>query len=198
MSDAGNTGRPRRVIVSGGIGSGKTTVMAVLERLGAVVIEADLIGHEILRPDGPAFASVASRWPQVVVEGKIDRGRLASIVFTDPDELQALEAISHPLIAEEITRRVAAAGSRDVVVELPVASDLVGQGWTRIVVDTPADLRIERAVARGMDRTDVAARIASQLRDGEWNERADVVITNEGSVADLESQVLRLWAELAS
>ena len=198
MSDVGNTRGPRRVIVSGGIGSGKTTVLHVLERLGAIVIEADRIGHEILRPGGPAFEPVASRWPQVVVDGHIDRTRLANIVFTDPDELLALEAISHPLIAAEIARRVVAAGDRDVVVEMPVAAELLGPGWTRIVVAAPADLRVERAVARGLDREDVAGSIAAQPTSRQWAETADYVITNIGTVGDLEDNATRVWQELAT
>ncbi len=196
MSPDGNAAAPLRVIVSGGISSGKTTVVRKLGRLGAVVIEADRIGHEVLEPGGGAHAAVAARWPAVMVDGRVDRSRLAAIVFNDPVELAALEAISHPLIAAEIHRRVAAAEGRDVVLELPLNSDLAGPGWIWIVVDAPAEVRLDRAVAAGMDRNDAASRMAVQPDRSAWAEAADIIIENRGTIAELESEVERVWAEL--
>ncbi|MDJ0954886.1 MAG: dephospho-CoA kinase [Acidimicrobiia bacterium] len=196
MSPDGNDAPPLRVIVSGGIGSGKTTVVRKLGRLGAVVIDADRIGHQVLEPGGGAYAAVADRWPAVMVDGRVDRSRLAAIVFTDPVELAALEAISHPLIAAEIQRRVAGAEGRDVVLELPLNSDLAGPGWIRIVVDAPEGMRLDRAVARGMDRNDVASRMAAQPDRATWVGAADVVIENHGTIAELETEVARIWAAL--
>lgn len=182
--------------MSGGIGSGKSTAVAAFAGLGAVVIEADSIGHEILEPEGAAYARVAARWPEVVSEGRIDRALLAAIVFSDAGQLVELEAIAHPLIAEEIAARVAAAGDRDVVVELPLASDLAGPGWTRVVVDAPRAVRLERAVRRGMDTADVAGRMAAQPERDVWIADADFVIDNEGTTEELEAQVRELWVEL--
>jgi dephospho-CoA kinase len=182
--------------VSGGIGSGKSAAVASFATLGAVVIEADRIGHEILEPGGAAHARVAARWPQVVHGARIDRAKLAAIVFSDPEQLVELEAIAHPLIAEEIAARVAAAGDRDVVIELPLSSDLAGPGWTRVVVDAPETLRLERSVRRGMDTADVAGRMAAQPDREVWIAGADYVIDNEGTLDELEARVRELWIEL--
>ena len=114
MRPEGNSETPLRVIVSGGIGSGKTTVLRLLERLGAVVVEADRIGHEVLEPGGASYDAVATRWPSVVVEGRIERSLLAAIVFSDLEQLALLESLTHPAIRDEIAIRVAAAWDRDV------------------------------------------------------------------------------------
>jgi dephospho-CoA kinase len=187
---------PLRLIVSGGIGSGKSTVVDLLGRLGAVVIEADKIGHEILEPGGGAYADIAARWPEVVRDGRIDRARLASIVFSDTAQLEELEALTHPRIAAEIERRVAAAAASDVVVELPLLSDLLGTGWIRVVVDAPPDVRLARAVARGFSEQDAANRIAAQPPGAAWVARAHHVIDNTRSLEDLEQAVMHLWHSL--
>jgi dephospho-CoA kinase len=184
------------VIVTGGIGSGKSVVLRVLRELGAVVIEADRIGREILEPGGAAYAAVVTRWPDVVVDGVIDRGRLAAIVFSDPDQLDELEAISHPLIAAEIAARVATVGDRDVVLELPIMSGLAGPGWYRIVIDAPRVTRLRRATERGMDARDVTRRMETQPSRREWLAAADAVIENRGSIAELEDRVCELWLRL--
>lgn len=196
MRSNDNDRPPLRIIVSGGIGSGKSTAVATFAALGAVVIDADRIGHEILEPTGAAYAQVAARWPEALSGERIDRAKLAAIVFSDGEQLVELEAIAHPLIAEEIAARVAAAGDRDVVVELPLASDLAGPGWTRVVVDAPETQRLERAVRRGMDTADIAGRMAAQPARDVWIAGADHVIDNEGTVGELEAQVRQLWIDL--
>ena len=196
MRPDGNDRGPVRLIVSGGIASGKSTVLQLLRAEGVVIIEADRIGHDVLKPGGPAFAAVSERWPAVVREGRIDRGRLAAIVFSDAEALHELEAVSHPHIAAEIARRVADAHDQDIALELPLDSDLAGSGWTRLVVEAPADLRLQRAVDRGMDRSDVAARIGAQPDDVAWRSGADIVIANTGSLDDLHREVKRVWTEL--
>jgi len=192
----GNDKRGFRLIVGGGIGSGKSTVLRMMEQRGVVVIEADRIGHEILEPDGAAFAAVAARWPEVVVVGRVDRPRLAAIVFADTEQLRALEAISHPLIAAEIGRRVEAAGGDDVALELPLNADVVGSGWLRLAVVAPRNQRLERAIDRGMDGADVSRRIDAQPDREAWIDAADFVIENSGSLLDLEAAVDRVVATL--
>lgn len=198
MRPEGNDRRGFRLIVGGGIGSGKSTVLRMLELGGVIVIEADRIGHEILKPDGAAFASVAARWPAVVVDGRVDRSRLAAIVFTDTEQLGSLEAISHPLIAAEVGRRVEAAGRDDVAIELPVDAGLVGDGWARLAVVAPRRLRLERVIARGMEGADAIRRIDAQRADESWIAEADFVIENAGSLADLDASVRRMLDELRS
>lgn len=196
MRPDGNDRGPVRLIVSGGIASGKSTVLQLLRAEGAIVIEADRIGHDVLKPGGPAFVAVSERWPAALKEGRIDRGRLAAIVFSDAEALQELEAISHPHIAAEIARQVTDAHDHDIALELPLDSDPVGPGWTRLVVAAPADLRLQRAVDRGMDRSDVASRIGAQPDDAAWRKGADIVIANTGSLDDLHQEVKRVWTAL--
>jgi dephospho-CoA kinase len=184
------------LIVGGGIGSGKSTVLGLMKRLGAVVIEADRIGHQVLEPDGPAFAQVAARWPGVVGNGRINRRLLANIVFSDPEQLAELEAITHPYIGEIILRRAQEAGERTVAVELPVAAELLGPGWTRILVAAPEQVRIARAVARGEEVADAVRRTKSQMTDSEWAARADHILPNTGTVKELEAAVVTLWRRL--
>ena len=133
MSQPSTSPLPNLIVVAGGLGSGKSTVAAMLAAKGATTIEADRIGHEVLEPGGPAFVAVAERWPVVVVDGAIDRQRLAAIVFSDLEQLQELESITHPAIGAEIARRAHAAAGSPVVVELPVPA-IVAPDWTWIVV----------------------------------------------------------------
>lgn len=191
-----NVSKPLRVIVGGGIGSGKSTVLRLLEKLGAVVIEADLVGHRVLEPDGAAYDAVAARWPEAVEHGRINRTLLANIVFSDAAQLAELEALTHPHIGKAILRQARAAGSRDVAVEIPVALDLLGPGWTRVVVAVPEETRIRRSVARGEEVADVIGRVESQLSDTEWLGEADHVVLNTGTLADLEAAVTALWEQL--
>ncbi len=188
----------RLVLLSGGIGAGKSEVGRRLGARGADVIDADRVGHEVLEPGGDAFASVAARWPQVVAAGRIDRAALGRIVFADPAELAALEAMTHPAIAARIAARVASSGRRVVVVELPLTVDLFGPGWVRVVVDAPEHVRRRRLAARGMAPADVDARLAAQPDRDEWLAAADYVVDNSGERDALEDEVDRLWEWLAA
>ena len=185
-----------RLIISGGLGAGKSTIAARLRELGAFVIEADLIGHEVLEPEGAAYAAVSQRWPASVVDGRIDRGALAAIVFDDQVELRALEEITHPAISEEIRRRVDEADAEVIAVELPVGSDLLGSGWLRIVVEAPLEIRLARAAGRGMTEDEARSRIAAQPSAEEWRSAAAYVMVNDGTLADLMQVVDELWMRL--
>jgi dephospho-CoA kinase len=197
MRPKGNKRVPLRIIVSGGIGSGKSTVTEMLRRRGAVVVKADHIGHDVLDPGGAAFGEVAARWPAVVVGGRVDRSRLAAVVFTDDEQLALLESITHPHIRNAIEVRVAASHDRDVVVELPLAGGLMAGDWIRLVVEAPPAVRLERTVARGMDQDDVSNRMVAQPSATEWQAGADIVIDNSGSLADLETTVAAVWRRLS-
>jgi dephospho-CoA kinase len=187
--------RALRVVIGGGIGSGKTTVARMMERLGATVILADEVGHRVLEPDGEAYQAVAAAWPQVVVSGMIDRRALAAIVFADREELRRLEAITHPAISERI-RRLASGIDGDLVLETPVPDVATGEGWVRVYVDVAPEVRLRRTIARGGDPDDVRRRMASQLERGEWLRWAERVIVNGGSLDDLEAQVDDLFHSL--
>jgi dephospho-CoA kinase len=169
----------------------------MLEAQGVVVIESDRIGHAVLEPDGPAFAAVAAEWPEAVSAGRIDRAALAGIVFSDHEELERLEELTHPHIAAEIVRRVADAGDVPVAVELPVAADLVGDGWVEVLVDAPDDVRLSRALDRGIGEVDARHRMASQPTRAEWLGRAHRVISNDGSLDGLARQVEALWRDVS-
>lgn len=184
-----------RWILSGGLASGKSAVRLLLAEQGCYTIDADSVGHEVLRSDGPAFDEVASRWPEVVEDGEIDRRALAGIVFDDPGELSALEGITHPHIFDKINARVKQLDA-SVIVEIPVLKHSLGPGWRRMVVDCRDGIRLERAVGRGMTEDDARARLASQPPRAEWLAAADCVVPNHGSLQELEETVSR-WTTVA-
>lgn len=177
-------------VVTGGIGSGKSTVSRYAEAWGLPVIDADLVGHDVLV--GPGRNPVSDRWPSVMVDGQVDRGRLASIVFSDSSELAELEAMTHPLIGQELRYRMMSS-SRGII-ELSVPRDLVGPLPT-LVVDVPEELRRVRLLERGMRAEAVDARMASQPTREGWLARADIVIDNSRSAEFLHGSVAR-WLQL--
>lgn len=187
---------PARLLVLGGIGAGKSTVLRRLGELGAVIIEADGIGHRLLEPQGAAYGAVSARWPDAVRGGVIDRAALGAVVFADPGELRHLEAITHPLIRAEIERCARVHASDVVATELPILAPLVGAEWVRVLVDAPKSLRLERAMRRGVRRLDVEARMNVQPTRSQWLGETDHVLTNEGSVEALYQQVDRFWTRL--
>lgn len=185
-----------RWILSGGLASGKSQVRRLLERHGIHTIDADEIGHEVLRSSGPAFAGVARRWPQVIEAGEVDRAALASVVFNDAEELTALEGITHPHIFDSIASRVEGYDG-PVIVEMPVLSHSLGSDWRRAVVDCADDIRLRRAIDRGMSESDARARMASQPSRAAWLAVADLVIPNHGSQHELAESVSRVVERLS-
>lgn len=180
-----------RIIVGGGIGAGKSTVLEQLSEAGFFVIEADKIGHDVLVLDSDVGRSVAERWPSVVSEGQLSRPEIARIVFSDDAELAFLESVTHPAIRQAIEALVADLGDTPVAVELPVMG-LLGEGWTRVAVVAPNDVRLARAVGRGADPDDVRARMAAQPSDDEWIEWADHVVDNAGDPTETARAVTDL------
>ena len=185
-----------RYLLTGGIGSGKSTAGSIFERFGATVISADRIGHEVMAPGGEAFDGVATRFPGSVIDGMIDRSTLAAHVFGDAAELSVLEQITHPVIRSRIERAVS---DRDgvVLVEVPLITDFLGPGWLRIVVDAPTEVRIERLMGRGRSRPDIEARMRAQPTRGEWLEAADLVVDNRGNRPALERECRAVWARIS-
>jgi dephospho-CoA kinase len=178
--------------LTGGIGSGKSSAGGVFARLGADVISADEAGRATLEPDGEAFAAVAERWPEVIVDDRVDRAALAGIVFSDRDELAALEALTHPAIRSRIAAALDRSASPLVLVEVPILT-VFGDTWPVMVVDAPVETRIERLRGRGMSDDDIQARLASQPTRGEWLTAADVVVDNSGGMEDLEAECRFVW-----
>lgn len=184
-------------VVTGGIGSGKSTIRRTLDELGAVTIDADRIGHGVLEPDGATHDAVAERWPAAVRHGRVDRAKLGTIVFTDPSELRDLEAITHPVIGAEIARSIAHAGDSVVVVEVSVPKDLVGVGWLHtIVADLPVEQRRERLIERGMEPEEVDHRIAAQPSRDAWRARGRWIISTAGTRQEVVERVRRLWDDV--
>jgi len=191
--------------LSGGIGSGKSTVAGLLEARGAVILDADRIAHEILSPGGAGVAAVAERFgPRVVgSDGGIDRPKLRSVVFADPAARRDLEAITHPLIYAEMATRLGGsfAPNTVVVVDAPLLVETGGRDrvgmQALVVVAAEQSQQIERVVARGgMTAEEAAAVIAAQAPAERKLAAADYVLDNRGSPADLETGVETLWAEL--
>ena len=178
------------IALLGGIGSGKSSVGQLLAGLGAEVIDADAIGHEVLL--GPARDAVGREWPSTLVNGHIDRRRLAAIVFSDQGQLNRLESITHPHIRSRISDLADESTADIVVVELPVLGDMLEGRWMRVVVDAPDDVRIERLIGRGMTRRDVLARMKSQPSRVAWLAAADFVVDNGGDPLQLPEQVSNL------
>jgi dephospho-CoA kinase len=194
----------RTIGLTGGIGSGKSVVARLLADLGARVIDADRIGHDIYRPGSAGWSRVVEAFGEEIVarDGTIDRKKLGARVFADPQALRRLNAIVHPLMAGEIGARIAALradGVRaPVVVEAAVLlearwDELVDEVW--LVVATP-ELVVARLTAdRGLTAEEVKRRIGSQILDDERIARSDRVIRNTGSLDDLRLAVERTWRE---
>jgi len=189
--------------LTGGIGTGKSTVARMLEKRGAVVFDADVLARQAVAPGTPGFDEVVERFgPNVLAPGGgLDREALASIVFADPAARRDLEGIVHPEV-----RRMFAEGceeykdsDRVVVFSAPL---LVETGMHTafdllIVVSAPVATQIERLMRdRGMPERDVQARVAAQLPLEAKAEVADVLVDNEGTLEDLEGQVDRVWRDL--
>lgn len=199
---AKSTRTARVVGLTGGIGSGKSTVAAMLGALGAFVVDCDGLGRQVIEPHGRAYARVVDRFGRGILrdDGQIDRGALAAIVFRDEDELAALNAISHPAIDAEIADRIAGAPEDQIVVldmAVLVETDLgAGQYDTVVVVEAPMDVRLTRLAQRGMTEDDARARIASQATDDQRREVADYIIDNAGDMDALRDEVTTLWDAL--
>ena len=175
-------------VLIGGIGSGKSYVSAIFVAHQVDMIEADRIGHEVLLPDGAAFEGVVARWPEVVAENVIDRRALGQIVFSSPEALAALEAITHPVISEEIERRIHVSSAVLVGIERPLIDGVIGAGLPVVAVDAPTGMRVERLLARGMTAAEIDQRLMVQPARDRWLEAADFVIDN-GPGADVVAQV---------
>ena len=186
--------------LTGGIGSGKSTVARALADRGALVVDADRIAREVVEPGTPGYDAVVSRFGPGVLgpDGSLDRGALARMVFADESARADLNGIVHPLVAAETRRRVAAAppGSA-VVIDVPLLVEAARSGYDLVVVvEAPEDVRLARLVGRGVAADDARRRMSVQASDEERRKVADFVLDNSGSEADLEAQVEALWAEV--
>ncbi len=194
----------RRIGLTGGIATGKSTVAAILRELGAPVVDADAVAHEVTSPGMPALAEIAERLgPEfILADGSLDRPRLARVVFREPAMLEHLNAIVHPRVRaamEEACERLAARGADLVVLDVP----LLLEARDRYAVDAvwlvyvPEPLQIARLMERnGLSEPDALARIRAQMPIEEKRQLADVVIDNTGDLAHLREQVVQLFQGL--
>ena len=194
-----------RVALTGGIGSGKSTVSRLLAEKGAVIVDADAIAREIVEPGEPALKEIRDAFgPEVIdADGLLRRSKLAEIVFDDPGALARLNAITHPRIAARSAELLEAAPADAVVVyDMPLLVEQGPQalaGWDAIVVvDAPDEVRLERLCDRGLDRDDAQRRMAAQVSRDVRLAAADHVIDNSGDLLGLERSVNALWASLTS
>jgi len=185
--------------LTGGIGSGKSTVSALLQKRGAVIIDADAITRELQAPGAPLLQVLADRFGAHIIDasGALDRPALAAIAFSDPDALKDLNKIVHPAVAAEMDRQMKEQRETDnvVILDIPLLTENPRTGLCGvIVVDVPVDVAVERLVTfRNMDAADARARIEKQATREDRIAIADKVIDNSGDMASLEMQVSELW-----
>ena len=193
--------RPVLVGLTGNIATGKSEVARMLAELGARVIDADKVAHEVMQPGGPAYAPVVEAFgPDILAAGgAVDRAKLGAIVFREPEALRQLEAAVHPATIAEIDRRIDQATEAVVVVE---AIKLIEAGMHRDydalwVVTAPRELQIARLVAtRGLTEKEAALRVDAQPPQGDKAAVADLVIVNDGDLGELWEKVKAAWAQI--
>jgi dephospho-CoA kinase len=191
-----------RVGLTGGIGSGKSAVSALLADHGAVVIDADTLAREVVEPRTSGLAAVVDEFgPNVLnASGGLDRQALGAIVFADPQARSRLNAIVHPLVRARARELELAAPAGSVVVHdipLLVETDQAGDFDVVVVVDAPDDAQLDRLTrVRGMPESEAVARIDAQATREQRRAAADHVIVNDGSLDDLRRQVDEVWALL--
>jgi dephospho-CoA kinase len=198
-------GRIPVIGLTGGIGAGKSTVTQMLEELGAAVIDADKVGHQIYLPDLPAWREIVDTFgPEVLnADRSINRQALGKLVFADPEALRTLNRIVHPKmfdrIGELITEARVGGGVKAIVVEAAVLIEanwmaLVDQVW--VVVASEAVVVDRLAKQRHLSPEQVRTRIAAQLTNDERLKHADVVIRNDGSLEEVHHAVQQAWNQL--
>jgi dephospho-CoA kinase len=191
-----------RVGLTGGVASGKSTVSRMLDELGAVLVDADVLAREVVAKGTPGLEEVVEAFgPEILTDdGELDRPAMGAIVFADAEKRRVLEGIIHPRVRERGAELEASAGPDDVVVhDIPLLAE-TGQaaGFDAvIVVDVPTELQVQRMVElRGMSRGDAEARVAAQASREERLAIATHVVDNTGALEDLRRRVTELYHEL--
>jgi dephospho-CoA kinase len=188
--------------LTGGLGSGKSTVAALLGEHGAVIIDADVVAREVVRAGTPGFAAVVARFGPGVVgpDGELDRAALARIVFADGAALDELNAIVHPLVGSRSAELAAAVPPGAVVVhDIPLLAEngLADRFDTVVVVEADREIRLARLAERGLTRAEAEARMAAQATDEQRRAIADEIVRNDDDLDSLARQIDRLWDRLS-
>jgi len=193
----------KRIGLTGGIASGKSTVSGILRALGADVIDADSLARDVVEPGTPGLAEVTRRFPGVLgADGRLDRAKLAARIFFDPAERAALNAILHPLIQAEFLRRTGELEAQGRPLVIYDAALLIENGLHRkmdavVVVDAPEEVQRRRLMERnGLTREEADARLASQMPLREKVPLATWVVDNGGPPEATRAQVERIYREL--
>ncbi len=189
--------------LTGGIGSGKSTVAALLAEHGGVIVDADLIARQVVEPGTPALAALVERFGEKILnqQGELDRANLAELAFASDAARSDLEAITHPAINAEFSRQMSAAPVDAIVIcDVPLLAES-DQARNRsypavIVVEAPLELRLDRLAERGVARADAQRRIAAQATDEERRQLATVVVDNSGDRETLTQRVNEVWRAL--
>jgi dephospho-CoA kinase len=191
------------VALTGGIGSGKSTVADMLRTRGAVIVDADAVARHVVEPGTPALAQLVERFgPEIIgPDGSLDRPGLGRVAFASDAARKDLEAITHPAINEEFLRQITEAPPDAIVVcDIPLlveSTQAAARGYHDvIVVEAPLDVRLARLEARGVSADDARARIKAQATDEQRRAVATYVVDNTGSLDDLTPQVDEIWAAL--
>lgn len=186
--------------LTGGIGSGKSTVSSLLAARGAVIIDADAIVRELQSAGSPLLAELAREFGDRIIasDGSLDRPALAAIAFADKEKLKALNKIVHPAVGVEMARRLDEQRDTDkvVVLDIPLLAENPREGLCGvIVVDVPEDVAVQRLVSqRGFSEDDARSRIGNQASRESRAAIADVIVDNSGTLAELEDRVDEVWA----
>jgi len=192
-----------RVGLTGGIGSGKSTVADELARRGAVIIDADQLAREVVEPGTPGLAQIVARFGnRVLIDGRLDRAALAKIVFADPQVRQKLESIIHPAVRRRAAELEAAAPLRSIVVHVIPLLVETGQAANFdvvVVVDVGSETQLDRLLTRAeLSAEEARSRIAAQANRAQRLAAADVVLDNNRSLVELQAQLDDLWSNLVS
>ena len=187
--------------LTGGIGTGKSEVSRILEELGAAIIDADQVGHEVYQPQSKAWKQIVANFGQEVLQssGEIDRKQLGVIVFSDPEARATLNAIVHPCIYQRIQQKIEELGRRGKEVVVVEAALLIEAGWVSLadevwVVQSPEEVVVERLCYRnGLSEEAVLSRISSQMSFEERRHHANVMVDNLGDMDELRGNVRDLW-----
>lgn len=192
--------------LTGGIGSGKSTVSKFLAHLGAVVIDADKVGHEVFKPGTKAWQEVVDAFGQGIIsaDGTIDRRKLGEIVFSNPGARAKLNQVMHPLIYEQVKSRMEEYGRKGAAIIIVEAPLLLEVGWKSLVDEVWVTSASEATVIKrlkeqkGLSEAQSLARIRAQLTDEERIRQADVVIDTDCALDELKERVEALWRKLRS
>lgn len=190
--------------LTGGIGSGKTTVAKLLQDWGAAILSADLVGHEVYQPGRPAWREIVDAFGRELIaeDGTIDRKKLGAVVFSEPEHVKRLNAVVHPRMKELMREKLAELARQGTDIAVLEAAILFEAGWQDLADEVwalvlPPEVAAERTAARsGIPIEQVLERIRAQMTNAERAARADLTVDTSGTLADTERRTREAWDAL--